>query len=150
LIVDDSMMQHHPDSTMTKRQFYFWLGLFAFGTIGYTVVQDYLRPGYRGESELLRYWLGVAPNYFAGLALPSFFVVMIAQFRTSAKQPLVSAWWNVWAPFSAMLVAFVGLTLWEFTQTITARGRFDWHDIGWTMVGTLTFYAVWRVVNRAA
>jgi hypothetical protein len=133
---------------MTNRNAYFWLALFALGTIGFTVVQDYIRPNYHGESDWIKYCLGVAPNYFAGLGLSSFFVVMIHQINSSAKKPTPSVWLNGRAHFSGMIISVTGLFVWECMQTFSNRGHVDIHDFIWTLIGALTFYVIWLVMNR--
>ena len=135
---------------MTQRQSYCWLGLFAFGTIAFTLVQDNIRPNYHGQSDVIKYLLGIAPNYFAGLGLSSFFVVMIIHINSSSKKPSKSVWLNNKAQILSMLISVTGLSIWEFMQTYSSRGYFDWHDLLWTIIGVLTFYLIWFVVNRQA
>lgn len=132
---------------MTKQQAYFWFGLFALGTIAFTLVQDNIRPNYHGTSDLVKYLLGIAPNYFAGLALCSFFVVMISHINSTAKKPSASVWLNSKAHISSILISVIGLSLWEFAQTFSAHGHFDPQDIIWTWIGAFTFYLLWFVVN---
>ena len=136
------------NNSVSKRQSYFWLGLFAFGTISFTLVQDYIRPNYTGQSELVKYLLGIAPNYFAGLGLSSFFVVMINQINRSSKKPSASVWLNSKAYISSILISVIGLSIWEFMQTYSRRGRFDWHDLVWTILGASIFYLIWFIINR--
>lgn len=132
---------------MTKRQAYFWFGMFAFGTLAFTLVQDYIRPHYQGESHLIPYFLGIAPNYFAGLGLCSFFVVMITHINSTSKNPSNSVWLNEKAHISSIFISVIGLSLWEFIQIFSARGHFDWHDLIWTFIGALSFYLLWLVTN---
>lgn len=133
---------------MSNRQSYFWFGMFALGTIGFTLVQDTIRPNYHGQSDLINYLLGIAPNYFAGLGLSSFFLVMIFQINNSSKAPSESVWLNSRAQITAMLIAIFGLSLWEFVQIFSRHGRFDWQDILWTFLGAGTFYLIWMIVNK--
>jgi len=133
---------------MSKRQSYFWLGLFAFGTIGFTLIQDNIRPNYHGQSDLLKYLLGIAPNYFAGLGLTSFFVVMITHINSTSKKPSKSVWLNGKSHISSIIISIAGLSLWEFIQTFSTRGYFDWHDLIWTIIGASTFYFIWLIVNK--
>lgn len=133
---------------MTKKQAYFWLGLFAFGTIAFTLVQDNIRPNYHGQNDVIKYLLGIAPNYFAGVSLSSFFVVMINHINSASKKPSTSVWVNSKAQILSMLISLTGLSIWEFMQTYTSRGHFDWHDLLWTIIGALTFYVIWSVINR--
>jgi hypothetical protein len=133
---------------MTKRQSYFWFGLFAIGTIAFTLVQDNIRPNYHGQSELLKYFLGVAPNLFAGLGLCAFFVVMITHINSTSKNPSNSIWLNRKAHILSITISIIGLSVWEFIQTFSVRGHFDWHDLIWTVIGALTFYLLWLVINK--
>ncbi len=133
---------------MSKQEAYFWFGLFVFGTIAFTVVQDNIRPNYIGTSDLIKYLLGVAPNYFAGLGLSSFFVVMIIHINSSSKKPYKSTWLNNKAQLSSIIISVIGLSIWEFMQTFSTRGHFDWHDIIWTILGASTFYFIWVIVEK--
>lgn len=133
---------------MSKRQSYFWFGLFAFGTIAFTLVQDNIRPNYQGQSDLIKYLLGIAPNYFAGLGLCSFFVVMINHINSTSKKPSPSVWLNGKAQITSIFISVIGLSAWEFMQTFSEHGHFDWHDLIWTMIGALTFYLIWLAINR--
>jgi hypothetical protein len=132
---------------MTKQQSYFWFGLFAFGNIAFTAVQDYIRPHYHGQSDVIKYLLGIAPNFFAGLGLSSFFVVMITYMNAAAPKPSASVWMNSKVQISSMLMAVTGLSLWEFVQIFSSRGHFDWHDLLWTFIGAFTFYVIWLRIN---
>lgn len=134
--------------SMTKQQSYFWFGLFAFGTIAFTLVQDNIRPNYSGQNDLIKYLLGIAPNFFAGLGLSSFFVVMITHINSTSKKPSTSVWLNSKAHISSIVISVIGLSLWEFMQTFSTRGHFDVHDLIWTIIGALTFYLIWLVVNN--
>ena len=120
---------------MAKRQSYFWLGLFAFGTIAFTLVQDNIRPNYQGQNDIVKYLLGIAPNYFAGLGLSSFFVVMIIHINSTSKKPSASVWLNSKAQISSVIISVTGLTLWEFIQIFSDKGRFDLNDLVWTILG---------------
>lgn len=133
---------------MSKRQSYFWFGLFAFGTIAFTLVQDNIRQNYHGPSDLIKYLLGIAPNFFAGLGLSSFFVVMITHINSTSKKPSTSVWLTSKAQISSFFISVIGLSLWEFMQTFSVHGHFDWNDLIWTIIGALTFYLIWLVVNR--
>jgi hypothetical protein len=133
---------------MTNRHSYFWLGLFALGTIAFTLVQDNLRPNYHGQRDLIKYLLGIAPNYFAGLGLPSFFVVMITHINSTSKKPSTSVWLNRKAQVVSFSISVIGLSFWECMQIFSAHGHFDWNDLIWTIAGALTFYLIWIVINK--
>ncbi len=132
---------------MTKNQSYFWLAIFAFGTIAFTLVQDKIRPNYSGQNDVINYLLGIAPNYFAALALSAFFVVMIFHINEGAKKPATSPWFTNYAHHTAAAISLTGLSLWEFAQNYSSRGHADWHDIIWTLGGTSTFYLIWYIVK---
>ncbi|MBK7959702.1 MAG: hypothetical protein IPK03_17445 [Bacteroidetes bacterium] len=72
---------------MSNRQSYFWFCMFALGTIGFTLVQDTIRPNYHGQSDLIKYLLGIAPNYFGRLGIDLILLVMIFQINNSSKTP---------------------------------------------------------------
>jgi glycopeptide antibiotics resistance protein len=58
---------------------------------------------------------------------------------------LTSKWLNEKKHITANLISLTGLLSWEFLQTITIRGHFDWNDVLWTMIGALVFQLIWIV-----
>lgn len=132
---------------MSKRHSYLWLGLFALGTSATWLVQDHLRPSYRGRGEALRYLLGVAPNFLAGLGLASFFVVSIPQVNAASRSPSRSPWLNGKAHLTGILISVTGLSAWEAIQPLSTRGHFDPHDILWTILGAAAFYSIWWTLH---
>jgi hypothetical protein len=121
---------------------YFWFSIFALAFIAYQLMQDHLRPNYQGDSELVRYLLGIAPNFFPSIGIPALFVLIIAEVGRSES---TGRWWLTNRHITANVLSLIGLLSWEFTQTITAHGRFDWHDVLWTFIGALTFHAIWTL-----
>lgn len=140
---------------MTRKEQYLWFGLFAIGTIAYTVVQDTIRPASAHYSEIAKYLLGVAPNYFAGICLPSFFMAMIAQMihesvkrgRAGTKQKAMS--FRSLRTLS-LRIAIPGLLIWETVQLASKNGHFDPQDILWTMIGAATFEMLYRIIHKPA
>lgn len=114
-----------------------WFVLFAVSTIGFSLVQDSIRPEYTGDNSTVRYLLGVLPNFFPGVGLPALFMIVIPEV---ARKGAVPAWIDKKMHITAMIIAAGGLMTWEFVQIYTSNGVFDRHDLLWTLMGTGCFY----------
>jgi hypothetical protein len=121
---------------------YFWLAVFAVCFLAFSVIQDSIRPNYSGTSHWVHYILGVAPNFFPGIGIPAFFVLVIPVFdkRNSTKK-----WLNVNRYITANVISLIGLVTWEFLQLLTSNGSFDWNDILWTIIGAMIFHLLWII-----
>jgi hypothetical protein len=123
----------------TSKSLYYWFALFALCFIAYQLVQDNIRPNYTGGNLTIIYLLGIAPNFFPSIGIPALFVVLIPQMKLTSK------WLNEKKHITANLISLTGLLSWEFFQTITTKGHFDWNDVLWTMIGALVFQLIWIV-----
>lgn len=119
----------------TTKSFYSWFGLFALCFVAYQQVQDVIRPAYQGDNLVLKYVLGVAPNFFPAIGIPAFFVVLIPM--------LQSKWLLKNRLIVAVLAAQSGLIAWEFVQQTTNNAHFDWNDVLFTILGGLIFLLIW-------
>lgn len=119
---------------------YYWFAIFALTSIAYQLVQDNIRPNYKGEGVIIKYLLGIAPNFFPAIGIPALFVILIPEFNKGNK---TNQWLNNKIHIIANLISLTGLLSWEFLQIITSRGRFDWNDILWTLIGALIFQLIW-------
>ena len=119
---------------------YYWFAIFALTSVAYQLVQDNIRPNYKGDDLIIKYLLGIAPNFFPAIGLPALFVILIPEFN-KGKNP--DQWLNNKIHLTANLISLAGLLSWEFLQTTTTRGRFDWNDILWTLIGALIFQLIW-------
>jgi hypothetical protein len=54
-------------------------------------------------------------------------------------------WLNEEKHLAANITSLVGLLSWEFLQTKTTRGYFDWNDILWTLIGAFVFQLIWTI-----
>jgi glycopeptide antibiotics resistance protein len=124
---------------------YFWLIIFAGSFLSYQLIQDYIRPSYAGNSVIITYLLGVAPNFFPAIGIPSLFVVLIPQLKSKANN---HKWLKEKVNITANVISLIGLIAWEFTQTITSKGRFDWNDVIFTLIGALTFQFLWVLLQK--
>lgn len=123
----------------TSNSLWYWFALFAICFIAYQQVQDHLRPGYSGNNQTIIYLLGVAPNFFPGIGIPALFVILIPQMNWKNK------WFTEKTHLTANLISLTGLLSWEFLQTKTSKGHFDWHDVLWTLMGALIFHLIWTL-----
>ncbi|HRI28037.1 MAG TPA: hypothetical protein PK239_15700 [Chitinophagales bacterium] len=119
---------------------YFWFTIFALTFMAYQIVQDNIRPNYHGKNSVIAYLLGVAPNFFPAIGIPALFVVLLPEFN---KRNTANKWLNNKKHITANLISIIGLLLWEFLQTTTTRGRFDWNDVLWTCIGAAVFQLMW-------
>ena len=122
---------------------YYWLLIFGLSFIAYQQVQDTIRPYYHGDNAIIKYLLGVAPNFFPGIGIPALFVVLIPQLRPKGNSS--NQWLMERRYITANIVSVTGLLLWEFTQPLTSRGRFDWNDVIFTIIGALVFQLIWSL-----
>ena len=126
----------------TSKSLYYWFAIFALCFIAYQQVQDNIRPNYTGGNLTIIYLLGVAPNFFPGIGIPALFVVLIPQMKLSGK------WLNEKKHITANLISLSGLLSWEFLQTLTTRGHFDWNDVLWTLIGAVVFQIIWILTAK--
>jgi glycopeptide antibiotics resistance protein len=122
-----------------SKSLYYWFALFALCFITYQQVQDNIRPAYADGNLTIKYLLGIAPNFFSAIGIPSLFIVIIPQMKLTNK------WLNKKKHITANLISLAGLITWEFLQTITTRGYFDWNDILWTLIGAFVFQLIWTI-----
>jgi len=119
---------------------YYWLAIFASCFIVYQQVQDNIRPNYHGNQEVIKYLLGIAPNFFPAIGIPSLFVVFIPLMST---QNQIKQWWYKNKHITANVLSLLGLLMWEFLQVFTTKGHFDWNDVLWTLIGAFVFQMIW-------
>ena len=125
---------------MKFKKEYFWLTLFAICFLAFQLIQDNIRPAYSGDNSLIKYVLGVAPNFFPSIGIPALFVVIIPLFNPKKRR---NKWLNENLHLTANAISQTGLLSWEFIQISTKNGRFDWNDILWTVIGGIFFHLIW-------
>jgi|GEM_PF-1977300 len=124
-----------------KVAYYF---VFAISFLLFPIGQNYIRPGYEGDNELVVYFLGVAPNFLPGVGLPALLYVVIPEvFKPHTSLFSNSLYWSV-------AISITGLVGNEFVTLFTpGQGVFDWNDIVWTIIGTGMFLAIRRAINKS-
>jgi hypothetical protein len=120
---------------------YYWFLLFALCFTAFNQVQDNIRPNYIGENPVIKYFLGVAPNFFPAIGIPALFVLIIPYLL---KNNYSGTWFYEKRYLTANLISVIGLVGWEFIQ-ISGKLRFDWNDILWTLIGALLFHFIWMI-----
>ncbi|MBK8698512.1 MAG: hypothetical protein IPN29_02805 [Saprospiraceae bacterium] len=123
---------------------YYWFSIFALTFIAYQLVQDSIRPNYSGDNLIVKYILGIAPNLFPAIGIPALFVLLIPELFKGNK---TNKWLNTERHITANIVSLIGLLTWEFLQTTTTRGRFDWNDVLWTLIGAMIFQLIWLATS---
>jgi hypothetical protein len=120
---------------------YYWFALFALTFIAYQLVQDHFRPNYQGDNSVIKYLLGIAPNFLPSVGIPALFVFLIPEISKNKTNP----WLNEKKHLTANAISLVGLIAWEFVQITTTKGRFDWNDVLWTLIGAAVFQLIWTI-----
>ena len=123
----------------TSWSLYYWLALFALCFITYQQIIDNIRPNYMGDSSAVKYFLGIAPNFFPAIGIPALFVVLIPQMKWTHP------WLNEKRHITANIISLTGLISWEFIQTTSGKLHFDWNDILWTFIGAFVFHLIWTL-----
>lgn len=105
--------------------------------IGYQTIQDKWRVALAQSTDLVVYFLGVAPNFLGALSLASSLIIIADQFmRSIVFHRRVNY---------VMLTSLVGLLTWEILQIWLPNGTFDVHDLGWTLIGVIVAWVAARV-----
>lgn len=122
---------------------HFWLLIFALNFVSFQLVQDYIRPQYAGDSSLIRFFLGVAPNFFPAVGIPSLFMVLIPIIFSGKN----SSRFILKRHLTSNLISVIGLVGWEVLQ-VTGKLVFDWQDILWTILGAVLFHLTWILSSK--
>jgi hypothetical protein len=120
---------------------YYWFGIFAFFFGLFEFITSFIRPGYQGSSALIRYLLGIAPNFLPAIGLPALFILFMISVRSDGNP---GKWMGAHKQVTALSISTGGLIIWEFLQLKGAL-VFDWHDILWTFNGAGIFLFIWRL-----
>lgn len=117
---------------------YYWFLIFAISFIAFNQIQDNIRPNYNGGNAVIKYLLGVAPNFFPAVGIPALFVLLIPYLL---KKDYSGTWFYNKRHISSNLISVIGLVGWEFIQ-LAGKLRFDWNDILWTFIGACLFHFI--------
>ena len=118
---------------------YYWFLIFALCFTAFNQIQDNIRPNYSGDNSIVKYLLGVAPNFFPAIGIPALFVLTIPYVF---KKKNSDNWFFKMRHLSSNLISVIGLVGWEFAQ-MSGKLRFDWNDILWTFIGAILFQVIW-------
>lgn len=123
----------------SSNKMYYWFALFAVCFISYQQISNNIRPNYNGNNLTIKYLLGIAPNFFPAIGIPSLFLILIPQLKWTNK------WFKDKKQITANVISLSGLISWEFIQSISTKLHFDWNDILWTIIGAIVFHFIWIV-----
>jgi len=123
---------------------YYWFLIFALCFTAFNQIQDNFRPNYSGDDTIIKYLLGVAPNFFPAIGIPSLFIMVIP---LVLKKNNSETWIYKKRHLSANLFSVIGLVGWEFAQ-LSGKLIFDWNDILWTLIGALSFHFIWLITPQ--
>lgn len=123
----------------TSKNIFYWFALFAICFIAYQQVIDNIRPNYTGDNLTIKYFLGIAPNFFPAIGIPALFVILIPQMKSTSN------WLNQRKHITANIISLTGLISWEFIQTTSKKLHFDWNDVLWTLIGAIVFQIIWTI-----
>jgi len=126
-----------------SKNMYYWFSMFALNFFLFQLISDKVRPSYNGDSLLVKYFLGIAPNFFPAIAIPALFLIIIPQLKLTNK------WINNNQHVVANLISTTGLVSWEFIQISSTKLHFDWNDIIWTFIGASIFQLLWKVSPKS-
>ena len=129
---------------MKFRLEYYWFLIFVLCFTAFNQIQDNIRPNYSGDNSIIKYFLGVAPNFFPAIGIPAVFVMVIP---LVLKKKNSETWIYKKRHLSANLFSVIGLVGWEFAQ-FSGKLRFDWNDILWTFIGALLFHFIWLITPQ--
>ncbi len=123
---------------------YYWFLIFALCFTAFNQIQDNFRPKYNGDNSIIKYLLGVAPNFFPAIGIPALFIMVIPLVQ---KKNNSETWIYKKRHLSANLFSVIGLVGWEFAQ-LSGKLIFDWNDILWTSIGALSFHFIWLITPQ--
>jgi hypothetical protein len=123
----------------SSNKMYYWFALFAVCFISYQQISDNIRPNYNGNNLTIKYLLGIAPNFFPAIGIPSLFLILIPQLKWTNK------WFKDKKQITANVISLTGLISWEFIQSSSTNLHFDWNDILFTIIGAIVFHFIWIV-----
>jgi hypothetical protein len=123
---------------------YYWFLIFALCFTAFNQIQDNFRPKYNGDNSIIKYLLGVAPNFFPAIGIPALFIMVIP---LVLKKNNSETWIYKKRHLSANLFSVIGLVGWEFAQ-LSGKLIFDWNDILWTLIGALSFHFIWLITPQ--
>lgn len=123
----------------SSNKMYYWFALFAVCFISYQQISDNIRPNYNGNNLTIKYLLGIAPNFFPAIGIPSLFLILIPLLKWTNK------WFKDKKQITANVISLSGLISWEFIQSTSTKLHFDWNDILWTIIGAIVFHFIWIV-----
>ncbi len=123
---------------------YYWFLIFALCFTAFNQIQDNFRPKYNGDNSIIKYLLGVAPNFFPAIGIPALFIMVIPLVQ---KKNNSETWIYKKRHLSANLFSVIGLVGWEFAQ-LSGKLIFDWNDILWTLIGALSFHFIWLITPQ--
>jgi hypothetical protein len=129
---------------MKLKSEYYWFLIFALCFIAFNQIQDDIRPNYIGNDSVIKYLLGVAPNFFPAIGIPALFVIAIPHIF---KKNYSNTWFYKKKHISANLISIIGLVGWEFLQ-LSGKLKFDWNDILWTLIVATLFQFIWIISPR--
>jgi hypothetical protein len=123
-----------------KKSSYYWFAIFAISFIAFQLIQE-IRLNYAGGNIAIKYFFGVAPNFFSAIGLPSLFILLIPEFFGNNKK---SKSLYEKRHITSNIISLMGLTIGEVFQ-LSGNLKFDWNDILWTILGALIFQLIWIV-----
>lgn len=123
---------------------YYWFLIFALCFTAFNQIQDNIRSNYSGDNSIIKYLLGVAPNFFPAIGIPALFIMVIPLIL---KKKNSETWIYKKRHLSANLFSVIGLVGWEFAQ-LSGKLIFDWNDILWTLIGALSFHFIWLITPQ--
>jgi hypothetical protein len=138
----DEQMQAKPPTENKKtitisNNTWYWFAWFAICFGAFQLITDIIRPTYSGENAAIRYFLGIAPNFFPSIGIPALFVILLPHLNKA------HTFFHEKKHLTANAISVTGLISWEFIQMTSKKLHFDWNDLLWTLIGALVFQLIW-------
>ncbi len=122
-----------------------WAIIYLAGESSCRSVQYIVRPNLHSHIDAINYFLGVAPNFLAGIYVPACYTFLMPYIlERNAQQRIFDP---LYYRFSACIFALSGVLGWEYIQQFTHKFFFDPHDIIWTFLGISCY---WLITQRQA
>lgn len=123
-----------------------WAIIYLAGESSCRSVQYIIRPHLHVHADWLNYFLGVAPNFLAGIYVPACITFLMPYLleRDPSKRDFDPQKYMA----SAVILALAGLVGWELIQPLTKKFYFDPHDLLWTVIGVCLY--VWILQWKCA
>lgn len=123
-----------------------WLGQCLFGLFTHSLVDEWIRPIYGANGDLLSFFLGVAPNFLAAAFIFPFGLLMFREYQVEDWPKELNPNFKRWF-WMGLLGSQLGLLVWELMQR-SGNLIYDPADMVATVLGGLVAILLFYRVNK--